>query len=155
MSSLHAKGKILILRRRVIATWYQLGQDSKFPARGVGLPYNIIAPHKQVDARNKASRSTLLQGAVEGHVLVKNTNNALPLRRPKHISIYGYDAKVPEAVNPTSNAYSVWALGYTNFNFTAIFNNLLGIPNPDVIPQIAADGTMIRFVSGIRSMPRC
>jgi beta-glucosidase len=111
------------------------------------LPVDVLAPHKQVDARNPASASTRLQGAVEGHVLVKNLQKALPLKSPKHISIYGYDAKNPDAVMPTSNAYSTWALGYTAFNFSAIINNLLGVPNPQVIPQIGVGGTLYRYFS--------
>jgi beta-glucosidase len=99
-----------------------------------------------VDARNKTSKSTLLKGAVEGHVLVKNINNALPLKSPKHISIYGYDAKVPGTMIPTANSYSPWTLGYSVSDLTAIIPNLLGIPNPNVVSQIAEGGTMIRWL---------
>jgi len=49
-----------------------------------------------VDARDPAARSTIFQGAVEGHVLVKNVNNALPLNMTgKVLSLFGYDAVAP------------------------------------------------------------
>ena len=116
------------------------------------MPIDITAVHSQVNARNNASRVTLLQGAVEGHVLVKNSNHALPLKSPKSLSIYGYDAKRPDTVVPTSSPYGPWGLGYTAFNFLSIIDNLLGIPNPNVISQIAPYGTLLRYESNIKSM---
>ncbi|KAJ5595657.1 hypothetical protein N7450_002115 [Penicillium hetheringtonii] len=45
----------------------------------------------------EASRlDDMVTRAVEGHVLVKNTNNALPLKSPKLISVFGYDAAPPD-----------------------------------------------------------
>lgn len=116
------------------------------------MPFDITAVHSQVNARNNASRATLLQGAVEGHVLVKNSNHALPLKSPKSLSIYGYDAKRPDTVVPISSPYGPWGLGYTAFNFFSIIDNLLGIPNPNVISQIAPYGTLLRYESNIKSM---
>ncbi|PVH69280.1 glycoside hydrolase family 3 protein [Cadophora sp. DSE1049] len=81
---------------RIIATWYYLNQDKDYPGRGVGMPADVMAPHKQVNSRSTASKSILLKGAVEGHVLVKNIKNALPLILPTHLSIFGYDAKAPD-----------------------------------------------------------
>lgn len=60
------------------------------------MPFNMEAPHPIVNARSPASVDTLLQGAIEGHVLVKNVNNSLPLKNPAMLSIFGYDAKVPD-----------------------------------------------------------
>ena len=116
------------------------------------MPIDITAVHSQVNARNNASRVTLLQGAVEGHVLVKNSNHALPLKSPKSLSIYGYDAKRPDTVVPASSPYGPWGLRYTAFNFLSIIDNLLGIPNPNVISQIAPYGTLLRYESNIKSM---
>jgi hypothetical protein len=45
-------------------------------------------------ARDPASKPTLLQSAVEGHVLVKNTNHTLTLRKPKFYSVFSYDGVV-------------------------------------------------------------
>ncbi|OQE28763.1 hypothetical protein PENSTE_c003G07226 [Penicillium steckii] len=77
---------------RIIATWYQLKQTEGIPNPGIGMPADITVPHKEVIGKSPDSKSVLLQSAVEGHVLVKNTNNALPLKSPKMISVFGYDA---------------------------------------------------------------
>lgn len=89
---------------RIIASWYKLGQDSpEYPAPGIGMPYDLSGPHNIVDARDPASRSTVYEGAIEGHVLVRNENNALPLKNPKLLAIFGYDAPAPPQYMPNGN----------------------------------------------------
>ncbi|ETS73995.1 hypothetical protein PFICI_13861 [Pestalotiopsis fici W106-1] len=78
---------------RTLAAWYKLGQDQDFPAPGSGFPADHTLPHVSIDARDPAYDDVLLQGAVEGHVLVKNIGNALPLKKPKMLGIYGYSAR--------------------------------------------------------------
>jgi len=75
---------------RIIAAWYYLGQDTGFPAPGYGMPRSLGSPHTQVIGRQLSSKSVLLSGAQEGHVLVKNVNGALPLKRPNLVSLFGY-----------------------------------------------------------------
>ncbi|KAL5362002.1 putative beta-glucosidase M [Aspergillus floccosus] len=84
---------------RIIASWYQVNQDKDFPAPGVGMPADVNEPHQAVIGRSPDSRSTLLQSAIEGHVLVKNTKQALPLQSPRLLSIFGYDAKAPDSLS--------------------------------------------------------
>jgi beta-glucosidase len=67
------------------------GQDAGFPTPGIGMPANLALPHEAIDGRLPSSRAKLVQGAIEGHVLVKNTNNSLPLQSPKMISVFGGD----------------------------------------------------------------
>lgn len=55
-----------------------------------------------VDARDPEARQTLLDGAIEGHVLVKNTKNTLPLKAPRQLSIFGYSAKSPDVFAPVA-----------------------------------------------------
>lgn len=75
---------------RIVAAWYLLGMDSpSYPSKGLGMAKSVIAPHQLVNAIDPASKSTLFQSAVEGHVLVKNVNNALPLKRPQMLSLFG------------------------------------------------------------------
>ncbi|EEY14418.1 beta-glucosidase [Verticillium alfalfae VaMs.102] len=81
---------------RVLASWYRMGQDEDFPAPGVGMPKDMREPHRIVDARNSSSRQVLLDGAVEGHVLVKNVNRTLPLREPRLLSVFGYSARAAD-----------------------------------------------------------
>ncbi|KAL4936770.1 putative beta-glucosidase M [Aspergillus oleicola] len=77
---------------RLISTWYYLDQDTVFPNPGIGMPSSPGAPHEAVIATSPDAKPVLLQAAIESHVLVKNTNNALPLKSPKLISVFGYDA---------------------------------------------------------------
>ncbi|KAJ9156061.1 Beta-glucosidase [Pleurostoma richardsiae] len=95
---------------RILATWYQMGQDGGFPTPGIGMASDLTAFHPVVDARNSSFNSVLLDGAVEGHVLVKNTNNALPLQSPRMLSIFGYSAKSPDS-NDVGGGGSPWAHG--------------------------------------------
>lgn len=95
---------------RILAPWFQLGQDAAdFPEPGYGLANDLSVPHRVVDARNASSKPTLLAGATEGHVLVKNTDGALPLKssETKLISLFGYSAKAPNVntwVEPPTGA---------------------------------------------------
>lgn len=89
-----------------------MGQNSGYPARGM---------NKRIEAKNPASKPVLFNGAVEGHVLVKNVDGVLPLKSPRLLSIYGYDAKTPEVVKGD-------------------------LPNREVLGQIALSGTLIGYV---------
>jgi len=78
---------------RILAAWYYVGQDEGYPEVNVA-PYT----KKQtiVDARGDNAALIREIGAA-GTVLVKNTNNALPLKDPKFLSVYGYDATVGDS----------------------------------------------------------
>ncbi|KAJ5137143.1 hypothetical protein N7448_005697 [Penicillium atrosanguineum] len=77
---------------RIMATWFQLNQNEGIPNPGIGMPSDVNAPHQRVIGKSVDSKDTLLQGAIEGHVLVKNINAALPLKAPNLVSVFGYDA---------------------------------------------------------------
>ncbi|KAI9930260.1 hypothetical protein MW887_012073 [Aspergillus wentii] len=83
---------------RIMATWYLLGQDASFPSPGIGMPKDVNVEHQRIIGRSPASKDVLLQSAIEGHVLVKNVNQALPLKSPRMVSVFGYDAKGPETL---------------------------------------------------------
>jgi beta-glucosidase len=86
---------------RLMAPYYLHEQDSpSYPKIGVGMAPNLLLPHTLVDARVKEARPVLMQSAIEGHVLVKNTNNALPLKEPRILSLFGYDAVAPDTNTP-------------------------------------------------------
>lgn len=80
----------------IMATWYQLNQQENIPHPGIGMPSDVNQPHQKVIGRSPDSKDTLLQAAIEGHVLVKNTNNALPLKSPSLVSVFGYDVQGPD-----------------------------------------------------------
>jgi beta-glucosidase len=76
---------------------------------------------------------------MEGHVLVKNTNSALPLKSPKLLSIFGYDAVAPGKVNiagPT-DIIATWTFGFESL---LTYLPFISTAAP---PQIAINGTII------------
>lgn len=127
---------------RIIASWYQMKQDQGFPAPGFGLAADLTKPHRIVDARNMSSQRTLLDGAIEGHVLVKNIKNALPLKKPRMLSIFGYSARSPDQWNYKANGgIAPWTFGgesaYLGRDVNAGFAGVIGIYS-----QIAPNGTL-------------
>lgn len=70
------------------------------------MPKDPNTEHHRVIATSPASKDTLLQSAIEGHVLVKNTNKALPLKSPHLLSVFGYDAKGPEVLEYKNITFS-------------------------------------------------
>ncbi|KAH8199034.1 hypothetical protein TruAng_006820 [Truncatella angustata] len=103
------ESRVTDMATRIIAAWYLVQQNgTNFPEPGVGMK-NLTLPHEPIDARVPDSRPILLEGAIAGHVLVKNDNNSLPFKgKPKMLSIFGYDATVPR----TKNTDTVFQLGY-------------------------------------------
>ncbi|KAM3439412.1 hypothetical protein MY4824_002687 [Beauveria thailandica] len=99
--------RVTDMATRIVASWYLVGQDN-FPEPGIGMK-NLSKPHELVDARSPASKPVVLEGAIAGHVLLKNTNNALPFKgKQKMLSVFGYDAALPE----TKNIDVLFELGY-------------------------------------------
>lgn len=91
-----------------------MNQDAGFPARGVGMPASVTLPHTVVNARQPSSNTVLLNGAIEGHVLVKNINNALPLQNPQLLSLFGYDGQDQPTFNGrTSTSFGDLRLSQT------------------------------------------
>lgn len=78
---------------------------------GTGMPADLLTSHEIVDARDPASDNALLQGAIEGHVLVKNVNNALPLQKPKLMSLFGYDAVAASRNSPYESRFTKFGFG--------------------------------------------
>jgi beta-glucosidase len=124
-----------------MAAWYQMRQDQDFPQPGIGMAADLTKPHRIVDARNSSFRSTLFSGAVEGHVLVKNIRNALPLSQPRMLSIYGYSAKNPDRNHPTSGD-SPWLFGAESFNYTEFSNTWSGRSTDSGHTAISINGTI-------------
>ncbi|KAI1652485.1 glycoside hydrolase family 3 protein [Daldinia decipiens] len=137
---------------RILATWYKLGQDKGFPALGRGMPYDLTKPHQRVIAKSAKNKDVILQGAVEGHVLLKNTNNALPLKSPKLISLFGYSAKSFDTYTPVTGVG--WNLGGWNLGGQSLAPADSITNGDDVIhSQIAANGTLISGGGSGANMP--
>lgn len=76
-----------------------------------------------------------MDGAIGGHVLVKNSNNALPLKKPVMISVFGYSASAPTSKD-------------TDYRFAfgtepVVGNGPIGPVGKQVQPPTALGGTMI------------
>lgn len=117
---------------RAMASYYFLNQDIDFPAANV---YASTVQHPILDVQ--ADHGSLIReiGAA-GHVLVKNINNALPLKAPRFVSIFGYDAEVK--ANPWTNparyggGYEV-NFGWETFNGTLITGGGSGSNTPPYV----------------------
>lgn len=97
---------------------------------------NLTEPHEPVEARDPASRPNILEGAIAGHVLVKNENKALPfVEPPKMISVYGYDSTPP----PTKNTDKLFELAYTSSQEMGPAE----LGTPQVFNQAALGGTIV------------
>ncbi|KAH9890234.1 glycosyl hydrolase family 3 N terminal domain-containing protein [Xylariomycetidae sp. FL2044] len=134
---------------RIIASWFQMEQDQPdFPAPGVGIPADLNAPHEVIDARNASAKPTLFDGAVEGHVLVKNVDNALPLKSSdmKLVSLFGYSARAPAKNTPepapVNASFSAWSVGTQSANLTELNLGFFGDLNITYSP-IAPNGTIV------------
>lgn len=126
---------------RVLASWFKYAHLAK-----PGLNAN-----KAVDARKSAFEQVIMQAAVEGHVLVKNTNSALPLKKPKALSVFGWDA--PAGLNTSASDANLYMYGLANsrkytdgsdfgdIQFLSIFASIA--PIGTTVPAIALNGTMI------------
>ena len=92
------------------------------------MPASAQSEHQAVVGTSPDEKSTLLESAIEGHVLVKNTNNALPLQTPQLVSVFGYDAKVIDSfdlastilgTSPLYQNYTLWVGGGSGSNSPA------------------------------------
>lgn len=92
-----AQSRLDDMAMRIVTAYYRFAQFEP----GTGIPLSLTAPHEFVNARDPASDSIILQGAIEGHVLVKNVNNALPLSKPKVLSLLDMMALLRRKMTPT------------------------------------------------------
>lgn len=145
---------------RVIATWFQLRQNATdILDLGQGMPRDLLLPHNYTDAKDPQSKPSLLQQAIEGHVLVKNINNALPLRMPDVISVFGYSATAESRLTPggqdiNGQSYTLFptswgAIGLQQQQMADIAAN---VPVQDA-PQTAAGTLIVGGGSGSNTPP--
>ncbi|KAG6115602.1 hypothetical protein E4U13_002632 [Claviceps humidiphila] len=126
------ESRVTDMATRILTAWYQFGQDTKFTNPGFGMPYSVLEPHEPVEGRDRKDRPTLLSGAMEGHVLVKNTKGALPLRSPRSISVFGYSARSADVLAPSADevSFDMWRYGQTSMGVGQAVEGLLGNAQP-------------------------
>ncbi|CRG87865.1 beta-glucosidase [Talaromyces islandicus] len=113
---------------RILAAWYRFAQ---FENPG-------MSNYASVDARDPAAESILFQGAVEGYVLVKNTNNALPLNKPKSLSVFGYDAD--GGLNTSASDSTLYGFGLANAPEYTDGKSFSGIDMLFYMGELVSDG---------------
>jgi beta-glucosidase-like glycosyl hydrolase len=137
---------------RVVASWLRFGTLNGTKS-GVGFPIDPTKPHEYVEARDPASKAVILQSAIEGHVLVKNVNNALPLKKPRFLSVFGYDAVAQNMNTPDPSGFSLWSMGFgggQHFFNGSLFNNdtlltmfVTSVNPSEGGPSVLLNGTLI------------
>lgn len=127
--------------------WFHMHQDSGVMEPGKGMPRKLDEPHDIIDARDPTARQTLISGAVEGHVLVKNTKSTLPLRSPKLLSVFGYSAKSPDVFAPTKGINEAstfqWKYGAEVISGEEIWSGFRGKHFHPQFSVMGMNGTMI------------
>jgi len=132
---------------RIVAAWYFIGANlPEYPALGSGMPASLLVPHKYTNVKDPASKPNLLAQAEEGHVLVKNINNALPFKNPQLISLFGYDAVIAGTRNPDGMGLGPFALSADSITFVnqtanSWFNAFIN--GSGILPPAAYNGTII------------
>ncbi|PIB01148.1 Beta-glucosidase cel3A [Cercospora beticola] len=126
---------------RILATWHRFAE----------LEEPGTEEFENTTVSDEESTRVAFQAAVDGHVLIKNVNNALPLNRPAALNVFGWDAVGglnTSALNPQLWGVSVQnALKYTNgddFN-ELVYIQLAGSISPagTSVPEVAFNGTLI------------
>jgi beta-glucosidase len=138
---------LLIDGKSTVAAWIKL---AKFEP-GVGLPPDVASPQQVISAVTAASRPNVLQSAVEGIVLVKNRDNALPLRKPKMLALYGYDGRAPSKNFP-AGPNTKYDLGFSSVNVTDAEMQGLFIGYGE-LPGAAYLGTLVSGGGSASSVP--
>lgn len=127
--------------KRILASWYFLGQDSNYPKVTGWTSWNGGRGGPDVQGNHK---TIARQVARDGIVLLKNTNNALPLKKPASLAIIGSDAITnpagPNACTDRGCDTGTLAMGWGSG--TADFPYLIA-PLDAIKTQAAADGTTI------------
>ncbi|KAL3420316.1 beta-glucosidase M [Phlyctema vagabunda] len=105
---------------RQLASFYFLKQnDTSFPVASI---FPSTVQHPILDVRGDHDKVIRAIGAA-GHVLVKNINNTLPLKAPRFVGVFGYDAENKPTAWTTplrfGGGYDV-NFGWETFNGTMI-----------------------------------
>ena len=114
-----SEDRITDMVTRILAPYHYLRQENVYPPPAI---YSNTQKHFPVDVQEDHAKLIEEIGAA-GTVLVKNVNKTLPLKKPKFLCIYGYDAAVK--ANPWENrdryggGYDV-NFGWNTFNGTLI-----------------------------------
>ncbi len=124
--------RITDMATRVLASWYYLHQQNAYPQPAI---YTNLETHFPVDVQ--ADHAKLIEeiGAA-GTVLVKNVNNTLPLKHPRFLCVFGYDAAVKSSPWQNRDRYGGGYednFGWNTFNGTLITAGGSGSTTPPYV----------------------
>ncbi|KAK4099436.1 glycoside hydrolase family 3 protein [Parathielavia hyrcaniae] len=124
--------RISDMATRILASWYYLHQDKGYPPPAI---YNNTEKHFPVDVQADHARLIEEIGAA-GTVLVKNVDNALPLKKPKFLCVYGYDATLKASPWQNRDRYGGGYednFGWNTFNGTLVTGGGSGGNSPPYV----------------------
>lgn len=137
---------------RILAAHYHLGQNERYPDIAV---HNYDQQVPTVDVRGDHA-SLIREIGAAGAVLVKNIDGAVPLKKPRFLNIYGYDAKTPDSPWTTparfGGGYDV-NFGWNTLNGTLVTGGGSGSNTPSFLvspfdaiqSRVVRDGGMVRW----------
>lgn len=141
---------------RIMAPYYWLGQDSDFPTVDPSTPdLNTFSPRstwtrnftltgpRSRDVRGNHGEIIRRHGA-EATVLLKNENNALPLKAPKKIAVFGNDAAEPTQGLLNQQTYEYGTLAAGGGSGTGQFSYLI-TPLRAIQERSAQDGAIVQY----------
>ncbi|KAK2029820.1 glycosyl hydrolase family 3 N terminal domain-containing protein [Colletotrichum zoysiae] len=127
-----SEARLSDMATRILASYHFLHQQHVYPQPSVHSNLQKVLP---VDVQDDHA-SLIRQIGAAGTVLVKNVNGTLPFKRPKFLSIYGYDATVKASPweNPTryGGGYEV-NFGWETFNGTLVTGGGSGGSTPPYV----------------------
>lgn len=147
-----AEERLTDMVNRLLAPYFYLGQDEGYPPVAV---YNNFHIHDPVDVQGDHAKLIREIGAA-GTVLVKNVDGALPLKSPRYVSVYGYDAVLHahpfEDHTRFGGGYNV-NKGWNTLNGTLIVGGGSGSTSPPYVvspfeavrERVARDHGMLRW----------
>lgn len=124
--------------KRVLASWYLLGQDKGYPNA------TFDARHITVRDVGGTHKTNVRAMARDGIVLLKNTNAALPLSKPKSIAVIGLDSIVnPQGANACTDRGCDNGTLAVGWGSASVEFPYLIAPLDAIKTQAAKDGTTV------------
>lgn len=131
---------------RILAGWYLLGQDSGYPETNFDVWYPLDdTKNKHVDVRDDHWK-IVREIAAASIVLLKNTGDVLPLKKPRKIAVIGSDAspplRGPNGFADRGGSDGILAMGWGSgtVNFTYLIS-----PIEAIQARAKRDGTVINW----------
>lgn len=142
---------------RIMTPYYHFGQDSGYPGVDpAGGQLNTFTPPStwqgrvfnqtgvpNVDVRGNHSALIRKHGSA-GTVLLKNTNNVLPLKAPKVIALFGNDAGAPTQGMSTTGA-SMFGTQYVGGGSGTGRATFVSAPLDAINTRAQQDNTLVQF----------